>query len=417
WMSGLPLLAVLMGTRALAGFLFSATPPAAQAYIVDRTSDQERTKAVALLGAAAGIGSVLGPGLIWGLSQFESVSLATPLYVAAALPIIPTIALGIFLPKEKAVKRTEAPPVLWAWDKRIAPVLLVGLILNVAIALLLFTLGFYFQDRLHLNEYETTRSSSMAMLIVGVVAVVVQVGVLRVLTWSPVTLLRVGMSIMAVGTGLLVFSGTELTIDVSVAIIGMGYAFAYPGFQAAISFAVGSEEQGAVAGLAAATGAVAFIIGPVVGTLIYQWEPTAPYMVSACVLLAGAVLAMVHPRLKAIRKVSKGVVTVDGAEGDVSRHVSSESFSEVLLSVEQAILPADRFALLVELSERHHFTSEQIREFMVLFTFGKDRVEVAAMLHGGVHDPENFYIVYKALTFDSEKASLQELVGGEWPKG
>ncbi|MFT7520377.1 MAG: MFS family permease [Kiritimatiellia bacterium] len=404
WMSGLPVLILLVATRGLAGALFSATPPAAQAYVVDRSALHERTRAVALLGAAAGIGSVVGPGLIWVVSQFEALSLSAPLYLAAAMPVVPTILLWLFLPKEKVIKTTEKPPVLWVWDQRIAAVLVVGLVLNVAIALLLFTLGFFLQDRLGLNDFETTRASSLAMLMVGVVAVIVQVGVLRVLTWSPVTLLRVGLSIMAVGTGLLIFSGSELTIDLSVVVIGLGYAFAYPGFQAAISFAVGAKEQGAVAGLAAATGAVAFVIGPVLGTLMYQYEPISPYILSTAVLIAGAAFAMLHPRLRQIRKVSQG-----HAECSASAiyPVDAEEFETLFARVENELLPSQRFVLMRSISEAHHLSCQQVRRFMMLFTFGSDRVAVAALFLGRLSDPDAIELLLETLSTDADRDVLR----------
>ena len=59
--------------------------------------------------------------------------------------------------------------------------------------------------------------------------------------------------------------------------------------------------------LAAGAGAIAFIIGPVVGTWLYGWHWESPYIISAVLLVFTAIVAMVHPRLKTLRRVSKGI--------------------------------------------------------------------------------------------------------------
>jgi MFS family permease len=51
----------LMLTRGLFGLTGSASNPAAQAYVADRTTPEERTPALAVMASAFGLGTVLGP--------------------------------------------------------------------------------------------------------------------------------------------------------------------------------------------------------------------------------------------------------------------------------------------------------------------------------------------------------------------
>jgi len=306
WMTGIPLLILLILTRAFAGALFSGAPPAAQAYVVDTVAARNRTQAVGLLGAAAGMGTVAGPIASVITSGLE-LDLTWSLFGAALLPMPPLILLWLFLPRG-VVREHADPPKLAAWDRRVVGVLTIGLVMNVAVALLLFTLGFYIQDRLSLDEHETTFKSGIAMAVVGGIAVLVQGGLLRVLRWSPVTLMRVGLVVMATGMALLLATfGNEWLIYLAVAVFGCGYAFTYPGFQSTITYAVSENEQGSVAGLAAGAGAVAFIIGPVAGTILYGWYEEAPYIVSAVLLVLTALLAVFHPRMQRLRRVAKGL--------------------------------------------------------------------------------------------------------------
>jgi MFS family permease len=51
------------------------------------------------------------------------------------------------------------------------------------------------------------------------------------------------------------------------------------------SLAVGPDEQGALAGLTSAVPALGSIIGPVLGTGLYQLHPQLPYLANALLLL------------------------------------------------------------------------------------------------------------------------------------
>src|SRR5690606_31101748 len=72
--------------RAFAG-MANANIGTAQAYIADVTSAEDRTKGMGLIGAAFGLGFVLGPA-IGGLVAHAFDSYAAPAYVAAALSAI-----------------------------------------------------------------------------------------------------------------------------------------------------------------------------------------------------------------------------------------------------------------------------------------------------------------------------------------
>jgi len=87
---------MLFAARILAGILSSATLPTTLAYIGDVTSEDERGGGMGVLGAAMGIGMVIGPGL-GGLLAAESLS--TPFFLAAALSLAAFLLLLAFLPE------------------------------------------------------------------------------------------------------------------------------------------------------------------------------------------------------------------------------------------------------------------------------------------------------------------------------
>jgi MFS family permease len=74
----------LLATRFGYGLIAAATQPAATAYIADITSIAGRAKGMALIGIAAGVGTVLGPLIGSALSGAKSV---LPLYVIAGIMV------------------------------------------------------------------------------------------------------------------------------------------------------------------------------------------------------------------------------------------------------------------------------------------------------------------------------------------
>ena len=93
---------MLFLSRVLAGILSSATLPTAMAYISDSTSEENRGGGMGAIGAAMGVGMVLGPGLGGWLSR---VSLSTPFFVAAGLSVFVLAFIFFVLPESLPIQR------------------------------------------------------------------------------------------------------------------------------------------------------------------------------------------------------------------------------------------------------------------------------------------------------------------------
>ena len=73
----------------------------------------------------------------------------------------------------------------------------------------------------------------------------------------------------------------------------------------------------------------------------------------------------------------------------------------------------DKLAVLASATKGRLFTCNQVVRLMGAFSFGSDQVDAAAMLHPHVADPENWFTVYQALTFDSDRRKLRQRVGDQ----
>ena len=98
----------------------SAGPPAAQAYIADRTSKKDRTAGIAGFSAAFGFGAMLGPGFGAAASLLGRV---TPFFAAAALGFLMMFAVLAFLPERTGPTERKTQKKVRLFDNRITPFL------------------------------------------------------------------------------------------------------------------------------------------------------------------------------------------------------------------------------------------------------------------------------------------------------
>jgi hypothetical protein len=60
--------------------------------------------------------------------------------------------------------------------------------------------------------------------------------------------------------------------------------------------------------------------------------------------------------------------------------------------------------------EKNSFTTAQVRELMLLFTFENNRLEIAKSAYRKVVDKNNYYQLNDALTFSSSKEELARFI-------
>src|SRR5512134_1604230 len=98
---------MLFLARTLSGILSSATMPTAMAYIGDQAPEKERSKGMGQLGAAMGIGIVVGP-LLGGFLSTDSLSL--PFFLGAGLAFVAFLLVVTILPESRAPQPATTTP-------------------------------------------------------------------------------------------------------------------------------------------------------------------------------------------------------------------------------------------------------------------------------------------------------------------
>ncbi|MCL1482334.1 MAG: MFS transporter, partial [Marinobacter sp.] len=170
------------------------------------------------------------------------------------------------------------------FDRRYFPYILIGFITFLAFSMVSQTIGFYIQDRFVLDGKATAQALGMGMMVAAAMSFFSQAYLAGRFKMSPTTMMSVGLPLLMVGYGALLSAGSITTLVIVLGIIGLGLGMISPGFTAGASLAVGPEEQGAVSGMVSACPAAGFILGPIIGTSLYQLNPSLPYL-CACALM------------------------------------------------------------------------------------------------------------------------------------
>ena len=271
----------------------AATVPTAQAYIADTTTEHERAHGMGLIGAAFGLGFVLGPALGGLLGRG---SLRTPVFFAAALTFANFIFAAVRLPESHTPNRSArlelraiaAPIVALPGElvgHRLARLFGIAFVLTFALAALEATFA------MMVPAVYGYGAAGVGLLLglAGLAQAVAQgylVGKL-VTRLGELTLVRIGLLLLALGMLPIGTIQARGGLWVMIAVVSIGYGFASPSVASLISRRTERYQQGEVLGVNQSALSLARIFGPVAGGVIYQAAgPAAPY-------LAGAVAAVV----------------------------------------------------------------------------------------------------------------------------
>lgn len=290
--------ALLVLARALAG-VAAANYSIAQAYMADVSSAEGRSKAMGLVGAAFGIGFVLGPALGSVLSLTPYGPGAVPL-TAAALSGINFLFALLWLPeslsrevRERSQARRWIDPAgfgrLWR-NPPLRGMMVLFFLVMFCFSVFEATLALYCLRRLRFDEHRT----SLLFVFVGVVLAVVQGGLLGRLIrrFGERRLILGGIGLMALGLAALPLYPSLGLLLASLLLLAVGSGVHNPSTLGLLSRITDPGSQGSTIGLSRSFGALARTLGPVTGTWIFGAAgPAWPFWTAGALMLVALLVA------------------------------------------------------------------------------------------------------------------------------
>jgi multidrug resistance protein len=261
-----------------------ASVSVAQGAVTDVAPPSERPRLLGLLGAAFGVGFVLGPALgglaaLWGPR--------VPFFVAAVIAFANGVVAWKRLPETHRRGEAEAAP-----PSPVSPVEraerrhdLTRLALVAFMATAAFSAFEATFSLLGERRFDLTESSVFAVFIgIGLLLVAVQGGLVRPFNarLGPASTVRLALTINAIGLLLLAAATTWLLLVPALVLLVLGQGLVTPTLAALVANRADEGRRGGALGFQQSAGALARIVGPALGGALFEHVGTAaPYVVGA----------------------------------------------------------------------------------------------------------------------------------------
>lgn len=293
-----PNLTILFIGRIISG-ITGANITAANAYIADVSAPHERAKNFGLMGAAFGVGFILGPAL-GGL--LAGIDLRAPFYAAAFMALLNWLYGAFVLPE--SLKPEHRRPYSW---RRANPL---GSLAALRKSALVGGLAFVYvcvglaQNSVHSVWvlYTTYRfnwtpfDNGLSLTFTGILSALVQGWLVRLVVprVGERKAILIGLTTSTMAFALYGFTTAGWMMYAVMAIGGLG-GLAGPAAQALISRAVRSDEQGEVQGALASLMSLTGVVAPLASTMLFAHftGPTTPVVLPGAPFFMAAALAVV----------------------------------------------------------------------------------------------------------------------------
>ena len=257
--------------RSAAGIASAAVLPSVMAYVADVTTSEERGKGMGLMGAAMGLGFILGPAIGGVMGRHD-----LPFFVAAGLSLL-TFVFALALLPESLQKNAIGEQHEWisprelfqrtTLDSPLTPLFLVAFFTNLSFAGLETTFPLFIKEGW---GYEQKEMGWMFMAM-GVIVVPLQGALLgRLINWmGERRIIVIGLLLNAIGMLLFLNAFSFITLTIYLTITGIGNQLIRPANTSWISKQT-PIGQGAAIGIMDAFLSLGRILGPLLGGWLYD---------------------------------------------------------------------------------------------------------------------------------------------------
>ncbi len=288
---------MLFASRALAGILSSATLPTAMAFVGDSTSDDERGGGMGIMGAAMGVGMVIGPGLGGWLAER---SLQTPFFVAAGLSTLAAGLVVLALPeslpeaqRSRETTRLQGPQLgemFAALRSPIGILLVLAFLLSFGITNFEAIFGLFALEKFDYGP----RQVGVILTMIGIISAIMQGGLTGPLTkkWGETRIIQASLIGSVCGFLLMLGAFNYPTVLLTVGFFILSNALLRPAVSSLTSKRA-PGGQGVALGLNNAFMSLGRIIGPAWAGFVFDINIHFPYISGAIILLAGFLVSLI----------------------------------------------------------------------------------------------------------------------------
>ncbi len=260
----------------------------AQAYISDVSDEKDRKKGFGIIGAAFGVGFILGPTIGGFLGH---INIIFPGIFAAVAALTASLLVFLKLKESKKHKQTENYEIKQMFfvfnQKNLSKIFLVVILFGLANSMMQSVFALYTKNELNFKE----RENGLVFAYIGIISVFMQIYALRRLekVYSDEMLVKIGLLSGTIGFLLLasisIFSNIEI-LALALTITGFGIGIFNPTIRAILTKHV--RDYGKYLGILSSYISLTMIIGPfIAGILFESITPFAPFLAASIMMLIG----------------------------------------------------------------------------------------------------------------------------------
>ncbi len=301
---------MLFAGRALAGF-GNANLAVAQAVVSDVTTAENRAKGMGMLGAAFGLGFIIGP-IIGGFASRWG--LHAPALVAGALGALNwLLALAWLQETHPPEKRTQPAEVRRApWDEAIrvpgvGRMLAIGFLLTTGFALFEQVLSLFVAEVWAKGGTEAipgempmaVRLTVYFLMTIGLTGAIVQGGLIGRIgkRFAARSIAAVGMALMALGVlGIPLVQGLPFAALIGVGfVLALGSGLTNPTLMGMLSNLAPAHKRGSILGVGQAANSLGRVVGPAIAGSLFEYSSSLPFFIGAALVALCLVILLARP--------------------------------------------------------------------------------------------------------------------------
>lgn len=261
--------------RAIEALAAAGIFPACASLISDFTTEQQRGKAMALVGMTFSLGFILGPAL-GGLAEILSIQGAFLLAASLGAINFASVFFNLKEPKEKPESRDIARKEISLLEHVSSPLLLIfasGMMISFLIGGLQATLALYTHDRMGFGAGDV----GIVFTIIGILIMFFQfLSGSLVSRFGEVRMIQMGLFLSTLGFLSLAFSYDWLTLLLPLAVLVLGNAFVFPSVASLVSKRA-QGKRGVVMGLVSSFQSLGQFIGPLLAGYLFTISNTLQF--------------------------------------------------------------------------------------------------------------------------------------------
>nr|WP_268887348.1 MFS transporter [Ktedonobacter robiniae] len=286
------------------GGLGASNIGSAQAFVADVTPPEKRAQGMGMIGAAIGLGFVIGPAL-GGLLAGAYPGLS--FWIAAMVALLNAVLVIVLLPEsrkrlagqEQGQSKKASKSGIGAFFSGWGNLAHKPAVLSLILVNLLYTVAFTGMENIfplftqHYFHWGATQNAYVFTYI-GVIIVIMQGGLVSQLVkrWRERGVMLAGLVLMALGLIALAFSTHLSWLMVTLSVLSIGDGAVSPTVSTLLSFASPGETQGELLGMSQGFAGLARIIGPLIAGAIYKiGSAGTPFIVGGILVVLATLVA------------------------------------------------------------------------------------------------------------------------------